>query len=94
MTNKVSNAKNDLRFLVPAEPRLLSLWKSLVALFSVPQKGRLPPIYNALRITSEGFDVPNPISVIAEVEQHLGEGRVKAVAMEATEGMVDRKSVV
>jgi len=32
--------------------------------------------------------VPNPISVIAEVEQHLGEGRVKAVAMEATEGMV------
>ncbi len=52
------------------------------------EEGHLPPIYNALRITSEGFDVPNPISVIAEVEQHLGEGRVKAVAMEATEGMV------
>lgn len=48
----------------------------------------LPPIYNALRITSEGFEVPTPISVIAEVEQHLGEGRVKCVAMEPTEGMV------
>ena len=48
----------------------------------------LPPIYNALRITSEGFDVPTPINVIAEVEQHLGEGRVKCVAMEPTDGMV------
>ena len=67
------------------------------------EEGQLPPIYNALRITSEGFDVPQPIKVIAEVEQHMGEGRVKCVAMEPTEGMVrgmkaidlgDRKSVV
>src|SRR5215469_10728784 len=50
--------------------------------------GELPAIYNALRITSDGFDVPQPINIIAEVEQHLGEGRVKAVAMEATDGMV------
>jgi len=49
---------------------------------------QLPPIYNALRITSEGFDVPQPTRVIVEVEQHLGEGRVKCVAMEPTEGMV------
>ena len=48
----------------------------------------LPPIYNALKITSEGFNIPKPLSVVAEVEQHLGEGRVKAVAMEPTEGMV------
>ena len=48
----------------------------------------LPPIYNAVRITSEGMDVPKPVNVVAEVEQHLGEGRVKCVAMEATEGMV------
>jgi len=48
----------------------------------------LPPIYNALRIVSEGFDVPEPINVTAEVEQHLGEGRVKCVAMEPTDGMV------
>src|SRR5881275_2382313 len=48
----------------------------------------LPPIYQALRVTSEGFNVPEPISVILEVQQHLGEGRVRCVAMEATEGMV------
>jgi F-type H+/Na+-transporting ATPase subunit beta len=48
----------------------------------------LPGIYNAVRITSEGFDVPAPIDVTAEVEQHLGEGRVRCVAMEPTDGMV------
>ncbi|MGH9570984.1 MAG: F0F1 ATP synthase subunit beta, partial [Candidatus Angelobacter sp.] len=48
----------------------------------------IPPIYQALRVTSEGFDVPQPVNVILEVEQHLGEGRVRCVAMEATEGMV------
>jgi F-type H+-transporting ATPase subunit beta len=48
----------------------------------------LPPIYQALRITSDGFDVPDPIDVIAEVQQHLGEGRVRAVSMLPTDGMV------
>jgi F-type H+-transporting ATPase subunit beta len=48
----------------------------------------LPPVYNALRVTSEGFDSPQPIEVTVEVEQHLGEGRVKCVAMQPTEGMV------
>src|SRR2546426_460083 len=52
------------------------------------ETGHLPQIYNAVRITSDGFDVPRPINVVAEVEQHLGEGRVKCVAMEATDGMV------
>src|SRR5215467_4147505 len=48
----------------------------------------MPPIYQALRVTSEGFDVPEPIKVILEVQQHLGEGRVRCVAMEPTDGMV------
>ncbi len=52
------------------------------------EEANMPPIYQALRISSEGFDVPEPINVIVEVEQHLGEGRVRCVAMEATEGMV------
>ncbi len=52
------------------------------------ERGHLPPIFNAVRIVSEGFEVPSPISVIAEIEQHLGEGRVKCVAMEPTDGMV------
>ena len=51
-------------------------------------ESNLPPIYQALQVTSEGFDVPQPIKVILEVQQHLGEGRVRCIAMEATEGMV------
>jgi F-type H+/Na+-transporting ATPase subunit beta len=49
---------------------------------------KLPAIFNAVKITSEGFNVPEPIDVTAEVQQHLGEGRVRAVGMEPTEGMV------
>jgi F-type H+-transporting ATPase subunit beta len=52
------------------------------------ESGHLPKIYSAIRITSEGFDVPEPINVICEVQQHLGEGRVRTVAMLATDGMV------
>ena len=52
------------------------------------EEQKLPPIYSAVRITSEGFDVPNPIDVIAEVQQHLGESRVRAVSMQPTDGMV------
>jgi len=48
----------------------------------------LPPIYQSLRVTSDGFNVPAPVNVILEVQQHLGEGRVRCVAMEPTEGMV------
>ena len=51
-------------------------------------EGDPPAIYNALRITSEGFDVPEPLDVIVEVQQHLGEGKVRCVAMQPTDGMV------
>ena len=52
------------------------------------EEGKQPPIYQALHITSEGFDVPAKIDVIVEVQQHLGEGRVRTVALQPTEGMV------
>jgi F-type H+/Na+-transporting ATPase subunit beta len=48
--------------------------------------GHLPEIYNALRIVSEGKG-EDAIDVVAEVEQHLGENRVRAVAMKPTDGM-------
>ena len=51
-------------------------------------EGHLPSIYNEIQVISEGFDVPQPLDVILEVQQHLGEGRVRCVAMEPTEGMV------
>ncbi len=48
----------------------------------------LPPIYQAIRVVSDGFVSPTPIDVTLEVQQHLGEGRVRCVAMQATDGMV------
>jgi F-type H+-transporting ATPase subunit beta len=48
--------------------------------------GHLPEIYNALRIKSEGKG-GTAIDVIVEVEQHLGENRVRTVAMKPTDGM-------
>jgi F-type H+/Na+-transporting ATPase subunit beta len=52
------------------------------------EEGNLPLIHNAVRITSEGFDVPESLDIVAEVEQHVGEGRVRCVAMKPTEGLV------
>src|SRR6516164_6309477 len=49
---------------------------------------KLPAIFNAIRVTSEGYSLPAPLDIIAEVQQHLGEGRVRAVSMEPVEGMV------
>jgi F-type H+-transporting ATPase subunit beta len=54
----------------------------------------LPPIYQALRITSDGFDVEDAVDVVAEVQQHLGEGRVRAVSMLPTDGMVRGMKVI
>jgi F-type H+/Na+-transporting ATPase subunit beta len=51
-------------------------------------EGKQPPIHQALRITSTGFNIPTPLDVIAEVQQHLGEGRVRCVSMQPTDGMV------
>jgi F-type H+-transporting ATPase subunit beta len=46
--------------------------------------GYLPAIYNAVRISGDG---KQPIDVVVEVEQHLGENRVRTVAMKPTDGM-------
>jgi len=51
-------------------------------------EGKQPSIYTALRITSTGFNVPAPMDVMVEVQQHLGEGRVRCIALKPTEGMV------
>src|SRR5258708_22129207 len=48
----------------------------------------LPPTYQSLRVVSGGFNVPFEINVILEVQQQLGEGRVRCIAMSATDGMV------
>src|SRR5216684_2919255 len=52
------------------------------------EEHHLPPIYTAVRIISEGFETTHSLDVVAEVQQHLGEGRVRCVSMKPTEGMV------
>jgi len=51
-------------------------------------EGQIPVIYTAIRITSEGYKVPNPIDIIVEVAQHIGEGRVRTIALKPTDGLV------
>ncbi|MGE3176737.1 MAG: F0F1 ATP synthase subunit beta [Vicinamibacterales bacterium] len=51
------------------------------------EAGHLPEIYNALRVYEKGQGDRETIDVICEVEQHLGENRVRAVAMKPTDGM-------
>ena len=48
---------------------------------------QLPHIYNAVRIFDESANNVN-VDIYAEVEQHLGENRVRTVAMEPTEGLI------
>src|SRR5262245_32198535 len=51
-------------------------------------EGHLPAILSAVRIQGKlAGDAPE-LDVTAEVAQHLGENRVRCVAMEPTEGMV------
>jgi F-type H+/Na+-transporting ATPase subunit beta len=47
--------------------------------------GRLPDIYNAVRVTGQAGSAK--FDIIVEVEQHLGENRVRAVAMKPTDGL-------
>src|SRR5579885_1671670 len=51
-------------------------------------EAQIPVIRNAVRITSNGFQVPQPIDIICEVAQHIGEGRVRTIALQPTEGLV------
>src|ERR1041384_1811709 len=54
----------------------------------------LPAIYNAVRVVSDGSGGSGKIDVVAEVEQHLGENRVRAVAMKPTDGMTRGMQVI
>ena len=51
-------------------------------------EGQIPVIRTAIRITSEGYKVPDPIDIICEVAQHIGEGRVRTIALQPTDGLV------
>ena len=50
-------------------------------------EGALPALYNAVRVVSEKTATTEAMDVVVEVQQHLGENRVRAVAMKPTDGM-------
>src|SRR4051812_14534395 len=50
------------------------------------EESRLPAIYNAVKITSEHKGIK--INLTGEVQQHLGGGRVRCVALGSTDGLV------
>jgi len=52
----------------------------------------LPAIYNALEIDVEGAS--GRIHLIAEVQQHLGDNKVRAVAMDSTDGLARGMDVI
>src|SRR5437764_1681715 len=54
----------------------------------------LPEILTALRIESPEQDGRPAISLVAEVQQHLGDDRVRAVAMDSTDGLARGTDVV
>ncbi len=55
-------------------------------------EGSLPPIYHAVRIKSEHKGIE--IDLVGEVQQHLGGGRVRAIALGSTDGMMRGMEVV
>jgi F-type H+/Na+-transporting ATPase subunit beta len=51
------------------------------------ESGKLPPIYNALKVTNPAISDQEG-NLIVEVAQHLGERTVRCIAMDSTEGLV------
>jgi len=56
--------------------------------------GKLPEIYNAVRISVPEQDGRQALDLIAEVQQHLGDDRIRAVAMDSTDGLARGTDVV
>jgi F-type H+-transporting ATPase subunit beta len=51
------------------------------------EPGKLPAIYNALRVTNPAID-DRENNLVLEVAQHLGENTVRTIAMDSTDGLV------
>ncbi|MCF6178054.1 MAG: F0F1 ATP synthase subunit beta, partial [Geopsychrobacter sp.] len=57
------------------------------------EPGKLPEIYHALKITNPSISAVE-FNLVVEVAQHLGENTVRAIAMDATDGLVRGQDVV
>jgi F-type H+-transporting ATPase subunit beta len=57
------------------------------------EAGKLPEIYHALKVTNPSID-DREWNLVLEVAQHLGENTVRAIAMDATDGLVRGQEVL
>jgi len=57
------------------------------------EPGKLPAIYNALRVTNPAID-DRENNLVLEVAQHLGENTVRTISMDSTDGLVRGQQVV
>ena len=57
-------------------------------------EGQLPPIYQALRIAEQESSSSEKVDIVIEIALHLGENRVRCVAMSTTDGLVRGMTVV
>jgi len=57
------------------------------------EPGKLPPIYNALKVTNPAID-DREMNLVLEVAQHLGENAVRTIAMDGTDGLVRGQQVM
>ena len=58
------------------------------AVIDVSFEGELPEIYTALEVNNKGN------KLILEVAQHLGESKVRTIAMDSTEGLKRGDAVI
>ncbi|MDH4008539.1 MAG: F0F1 ATP synthase subunit beta, partial [Desulfuromonadales bacterium] len=57
------------------------------------EAGKLPEIYHALKVSNPAID-EREWNLVLEVAQHLGENTVRAIAMDATDGLVRGQDVL
>jgi F-type H+-transporting ATPase subunit beta len=50
--------------------------------------GNVPPVLNAIKIPRKSVETGEDTFLICEVQQHLGEDRVRTIAMDSTDGLV------
>ncbi|MCB0703139.1 MAG: F0F1 ATP synthase subunit beta [Candidatus Kapaibacterium sp.] len=50
--------------------------------------GNIPEVLNAIKIPTKNVETGEDLDLICEVQQHLGENRVRTVSMESTDGLV------
>ena len=79
MVTTEGKKKIDTNAAAPAEGRVVQVM-GVVVDAEFPS-GKLPGIYNAVRIKQEESGNVKALNIMAEVQQHVGDNRVRAVAL-------------